>query len=273
MTHFLRELPDAGYFVGQSVPSSLVRNIDEKTRKAFSSTGGTYAPSSPIIIGGAGLELQCGIVIGDAAAVAPGVGQNYVFGDDDYFQFSSPVTRVIDDSPLQLLSNVRTNPRDIRAILTEDDTDTPAMQTRRAGALVRFALRIPNGARLVEVEIGYKIGQVHAGLPQNMPAARVVRIDCDGIDTPYPDQTNLNREPEGWIPTDAAAYFDGLGAFFGDFHTFALTFAPVVRADRSIYDYALEWREESGTGAFADDIGNIISHARLTVLIEDLQPY
>jgi hypothetical protein len=67
----------------------------------------------------------------------------------------------------------------------------------------------------------------------------------------------------------------------GATQTFNLTFnsTPSVQdqADRTTYDYAVEWTEESGTNAF-DDVGSgatgcLLVHHRLTVHLPDLRPY
>lgn len=280
MTHFARELSDAGWYRGLKVPASVLLNIDEKTKKAVSGTGGTYTPSSAIIIGGAGLELQCGALLYGGATVFPAVGKNYQFTDDDYFRFETPLARTIDDSPLLLLGIVTSIPREAMPAIAATGTVTPSLRTRRQGATLRLPLRIPDGARLSGVDVSFKVGVAHANVPTLLPRARVVRIAASGEVTKYPHQSDATADPDGWVPfarpASGAAWYAA-----GALQTLSLTYDATQsvqdQADRSAYDYALEWTEESGTNAFADvasgEMGNHLVHLKLTVHLPDLRPY
>lgn len=277
MSHFTRERNDAGcYYRGYvgagNELATVIRNIDEKTKKAISGTGGTWAPSSAIIIGGAGLELQCGLQLTNATA-APGAGKAFRFGDDDYFQFASPVSRTIDDSPLAVLGAF-TLQREARAWLAVSNSTTPALRTKHAGARLMLPIRIPDGSRLATLQVGFKVGQAHADVPVVLPTARVVRCAADGTIDQYPDNTTATRTPDGWVsPTRPPSGADWYAA--GALQTFDITFDADdgERADTSTYGYAVQWRDESGTNAFADDVGNYLVHLKMTIYSQDLRPY
>lgn len=276
MSHFTRERNDAGYYRGYvgagGELATVLRNIDEKSKKAISGTGGTWAPSSAIIIGGAGMQLQCGMQLTNATA-NPGAGKAFRFGDDDYFQFDAPVARTIDDSPLAICG-VFTLQREARAWMEVASTITPALRTKHAGARLMLPLRIPDGSRLGTLQVAFKVGQSHANVPVALPTARVVRCAADGTIDQYPNNTTATRSPDGWVsparPASGALWYAA-----GALQAFDITFDEVAgeRADTSTYGYAVQWRDESGTDAFADDVGNYLVHLKLTVYQPDLRPY
>lgn len=58
MAHFVRTQSDATWISGYTPPGSDFQSLDQKTFKAVNGDeGGTWAPSSPIIIGGQGQQL------------------------------------------------------------------------------------------------------------------------------------------------------------------------------------------------------------------------
>jgi hypothetical protein len=272
MSNFARERLDSAWYRGLQIPQAVLLNIDEKTKKAVSGTGGTWAPSSAINLGGAGLELQCGMQL-TLATAAPSSGNAFRFGDDDYFNHAALVSRTIDDSPLQILAH-HTLGREARPWAAVATTTTPALRTKRAGAFLRIPIRIPDGSRLSTVAISFKVGQSHANVPATLPSARVVRMSADGLIEQYPNAATTLYEPEGWVspalPVSGVAWY-AAGALQTLTLTYSYLLAPV--ADTSVYSYAVEWREEEGTGAFTDAVGNYLVHLKQTVYSADLRPY
>jgi len=272
MSHFERELTNAGWYRGLKVPETVIRNIDQKTLLAVSGTGGTWAPSSPIILGGEGLELQCAMLLSGAASVLPAVGKNYVFGDDDYFKFDSLRTRIINDSPQLLLAKDQLQ-REARPWGTTS-TLAPSLRTKRANAHLLMPIRIPDGSFLSTVEIGFKVGQSHASVPANLPKARVVRIGRDGVLQQHPNPISSVYDPDGWIqfpvPASGAAWY-AAGAL--QTMTLSYDYAKTEAANTSLYGYAVEWYDEWGTGSFPNDVGNYLIYFKLTVYEADTRPY
>lgn len=274
MTAFVRERSDADWYRGLKIPASVLLNIDEKTKKAISGTGGTWTPSAAIILGGAGLELQCGMQLSGGATVYPGVGKNYKFGDDDYFTFAAPVSRVIDESPMSV--RAMSFPREMKPV-GSTVTSAHCFQMRRLGARARFPLKIPDGARLNTARVVFRVAIAHANVPDYLPKARVVRITAAGVVSKYPHQSNATAEPDGWVrfarPATGADWYAA-----GAQQNLDITFdssdsTTVSRADTSLYSYALEWWDEHGTNAFTADDGSLIDHLVLTVVSPDLRPY
>jgi hypothetical protein len=272
MSHFTRERTDAAWYRGLKIPHTVIRNIDEKTKLGVSGNGGSWAPSSAIIIGGAGLELQSDILLSGTAKAQPGTGKNFVFGDDDYFRFSASRTRIIHDSPLLTLSK-ETLQREARP-WSSVSTAVPSLRTKRPNARVVCPLRIPDGGRLSEIVIGFMVGQSHADVPTILPKARAIRIAADGTFTQHPYPTTSGHDPDGWVvpatPVSGAAWYNG-----GAIQTLTLTYDQTLLpgADTSLYGYAVEWVEESGTNAFADDVGNHLVYFKTTVYVDDMRPY
>lgn len=272
MTHFLRERSDADWYRGLKVPETVIRNIDEKSALAVSGTGGSYAPSSPIYLGGAGLELQGSMTLSGTAAVFPAVGKNYKFGDDDYFKFTTLRARTIVDSPQLLLSKDQLQ-REARPWGTTG-TVAPSLRTKRANAHLLMPIRIPDGSFLYAVEIGFKVGQTHANVPANLPRARVVRITRDGVIQQHPNPASTVFDPEGWnqfpVPASGAAWYAA-----GVLQTMTLSYDYTVteRADTSLYAYAVEWYDEWGTNSFPNDLGTDLIYLKITVYQSDVRPY
>lgn len=286
MARFDRERSDADWYLGLPVPAVVLRNIDEKTKKAVAETGGSWAPTTPIQIAGAGMEFQCSVRFEGSGVLVPAAGKVFRFGADDYFTHDPihalsathgpGIKRDRVNSFLNLLTRLSSLPREATAAVGADDTAQPAMLTRRPGAFIRFPLLLPDGARLESVNINFRVGQAHAEPPELMPRARVVRIDRDGVVTPYPLLLALmNASADGWLtPTDlvtgAQWYNSGLQK---NFPTFLFDPLNGPRADRSIYDYALEWHEERGANTFTNGAGNYLMNMIVRYWMADLRPY
>ena len=271
MTAYTRERSDADWYRGLKIPAVVIRNIDEKTEKAVTGRGGVWAPSSPIIIGGEGIELQCAMLL-SGATVAPAAGKAIRFGDDDYFVHGTPQTRTIDQSPWELLATER-RPRVAVPICDTTIAVVPFLRTVRAGALLRLLLRIPDNSIVTSLAIDFIVGQAHANVPTHLPKARLVRIAADGTITPYPSPTSSIVDNDGWVepalPGSGAAWYAA-----GAVQTLTLSYSITgAVTDTDTYAYALEWKEENGTNAFTDYIGNILQHVRFTVTQSELSPY
>lgn len=279
MAHFARERTDGDWYRGLKVPQTVIRNIDEKTKKAVSGAGGSYSPSSAIVIGGAGIELQCNLKLATSATTFPAAGKNYIFGDDDYFQYETHLDRYLQNSAL-LFHVGGAIPREARCYWdSAAPTVAPTINTLRPLAFLRMPIRVANGARFAAINVYFKVGVSHASVPQYLPRARAVRIKADGTVEKLPSQTGT-ANLDGWIsptrPATGADWYDS-----GNTKTLTLSFDSVngERVDRSLYDYAVEWYDEGGTGAFdnftgtsAVEQGNYIMMIEVRAKRPDLRP-
>jgi hypothetical protein len=268
MAHFTRELSDAGWYRGLKVPQTVIRNIDEKTKKAVSGTGGTYNPAAAIIIGGAGIELQSQLSVGSSAAF-PGAGKNFIFGDNDFFQYESPVTKVV-TTPSAVVS-YWTTPRQFLYRYSENLAQKPALQSRQPGASMRFPLRIPNGSVLSSVSLKLIVGTSHTNPPQYMPRMRIVRVTAAGVVEKHPNVSTASADADGWVQFTRPAT-GTLWVNSGNPNTLTIEFSTLsmLRSDVSTYGYHAEYRDEYGTDAKA---GNVILGFDASVLIQDIRPY
>lgn len=282
MANFTRERTDRDWYRGLKIPHTVIRNIDEKTKKAVSGTGGNYNPSSLLTIGGAGLELQgtLNMLLGKAQPTV------FRFGDDDYFKHRRPVIRTILESCTVLLANII--PREFGNDSTVAMANQPFILTRRNGSFLRIPLRIPDGAKLEQVTLSFAIGVEHANVPANLPKMRVVRIKRDGTIEKYPGDVSLMTslallvDDDGWLtmtrPASGVLYYNG-----GAVQTMSITFNPVIDAaiDTTQYAYALEFVDEWGTNSFNDMNGGaaiaVQSNKLFTIAMKihhlDLRPY
>ncbi len=277
MAHFERERTDARWYQGLLVPPETLLNIDEKTKKAISGTGGTHTPSAPVIIGGAGLELQSAVQFSGTAAAFPATGKNYTFGDDDYFKYANEQTLTVDDAPFLAGQHLELHARQARLVIVPTH-----LQFIRTGARVRLPLRLPDGARLVEVVLRFIVGSAHTSVPEFLPTARVVRIDKNGVVEPHPTFGSA-ADPNGWHQPIVRAPASGANWYLAatlQTMTLPFNYVDAIRADRSTYDYALEWVDEHGDGAynplppFGDPAnGNRLFQILVTYRITDLRPY
>lgn len=270
MANFTRERTDADWHRGLKVPHLVIRNIDEKTKKAVSGSGGTYNLSGATIdIGGAGIELQSALRLSGGAVAIPSGSKVFRFGDDDYFKHGVAQSRSIQVSPLQLIAGDQVP----RTWYIQDLTNVgvnPAPTFRRARAIGRFPVPIPDGAILTTLTIVFAVSQSHANVPQLMPAARVIRIDANGDITKLPLSVDSNEDPDGWRaverPASGAAWYNS-----GNDQSFTRGYSGAGEpADSSRYGYFLEWREEAGSSSAP---GTRISRFSMTVLQRDLRPY
>lgn len=282
MANFVRERSDRDWYRGLKIPHTVIRNIDEKTKKAVSGTGGNYNPSSLLTIGGAGLELQgtLNMLLGKAQPTV------FRFGDDDYFKHRRPVIRTIVESCTVLLANII--PRECGNDSTVTMANQPFILTRRNAAFLRFPLRIPNGTRLEQVLLSFAVGVAHANVPANLPKIRVVRISRDGTiekfagDTSIMSSFALSVDSDGWLimnrPASGAAYFNA-----GNPQTLSITFNPVIDEiiDTTQYAYALEFVDEWGANSYNDMNGGtaiaVQANKLFTISMKvhhyDLRPY
>ena len=271
MAHFTRELTDAAWYHYRTVDATILRNIDEKTKKAISGSGGTYTPTAAIIIGGDGIELQCKAVVGSGAVAQPGAGKFFIFGDDDYFTHSTPTARIIRQNVLENLSGYASFQGEAQPWMDNVLTVVPSLRFMRQAGFVRIPLRLPDGAILTQVTIGFKVGQSHANVPQHLPRARIVRVLKDGTIEPLPNPTDPS-DFNGWhspdTPASGAAWYNA-----GALQTLTFDYGGNEKIDTDTYGYALEFKEEHGTNAYTDENGNILVYIEFNVTLADLRPY
>ena len=246
MAHFLRTLAD--WLTGTVPTEAHFDHLDDKTFKAINGDeGGTWNPTLPIQIAGAGLKLNGGAasphqVTGagstfdvDAGAILRtklGGGGRIQLADNDWVTFSSPRTREIvfgwDPSGAP--------PTGWGAYLTR-------LESSATGVHIFIPIPTHNGARLAAVILNYSILSSH--FPEyklGMSVMRVHRFTGTSEDL----STSAVHYAQG---TDAASYY--LGGAHADL-TYLTNQNDTINS--ASYRYYAKIVEESGVGSASGNV-------------------
>lgn len=255
MAHHNREQDDAAY---NNVPlsSSTLRNLDEKTKKNIGGhTGGTWAPTSPIVIGGAGLQLLGPSTL-PSATITTSPGKHITHGRldaDDYITLASShlgesrwAEGCCDTFVASSRSTVALQTSVASGIIA-------AAQPRVPGARFFMPVRVHHGATVSSFILAFVIVYAHATVPVVAPKMRVVRIDAAGNVEPL-RQNATDTDADGFMNILSSG--STLSTYEGG-HIEQLFIYNPDRADRTTVDaskyvYMAEIVEESGVGAFSN---------------------
>lgn len=261
MAHHQRELTDHEWAHVMLDPQVMI-NLDEKTKKAINgASGGTWAPSAAIEIGGAGIDLlgPAGMS-GASSGIRTAAGKHIVHGrldDEDFIALHADH----EDATRQLNAFVAPASGDYANISQDGSPVINDAQTRRTG--VRFfsaPLRVHNGGTIASVELFFVVSAAHASVPEMRPRLRIVRVDKGGMIEPLriAADTDLDGFVLLGVDTSAADYVASNGVQ-------TATYTPNVTGrdlvDTSKYVYLAEIIEESGTGAVGKNrFGTLTTH-------------
>ena len=253
MTHFARERNDAGYhrgYVGAGNElATVLKNIDEKTRKSINGDeGGAWSPSSQIVIGGAGVGIGGPwSMSGAGVTVTTATDKPITFGKGDaldYFGYDSSHSGA---APALYVP--------FRGGFSAVKSDQPAssggsLLAATTGSRFWTPLRVYSGApQISTVTVTFRVNEGHALVPQKLPRMRVFAVASDGSVTPLraPDATT-DLEGFQFFPTPAsgAAWTAG-----GADQTWPYTCNVARVIDSAAELYGIEFVEESGTNSWA----------------------
>jgi hypothetical protein len=281
-----RILPDSRYVNGAVIPASYFQALDSAQFAAINAdTGGTWSPSSPITIGGAGMRASGPWSFGAAPAieVTSGAPERITHGDSDWIQLGSGhagASRAIYTSLGPAADTSYWTPGNAANGRPWIGYQSPSHGAKVydsasafvGGARLAVPLRVHNGAKLTEVDFYWKCGDAHSGgMPSSVPQIRVIRLDMFGNVAPLCQTTTTSGwMGSGWLTitsaTTTGAYYSGGVAQFGIY--------PVDAAfelvDTSQYAYVAQVIDEAGSGAKS---GNIFIAAKAACSsIPDLRP-
>lgn len=173
----------SGEWFPETVPTARdMRALDLAASKTIDGdNGGTWAPTKPIIVGGAGLKLNAG-AFGNANSIEGGVvtssGGRLVLADNDFPLVSPSRTRSI-VVPLQTMRFDEVN-----AYQVEIAAGALGGITFPYGSTGGFfpQLAIPSrsfhrGATLLSASLSFRVGFRHSTVPATMPAFRLTRTE------------------------------------------------------------------------------------------------
>ena len=257
MAHHTRELSDENWLIAP-LDATVIRNLDEKTKKNVSGVGGgLYEPTAPIAIGGAGMRLlgPYNQLTGASSSIETGPNKHIVHArldGDDYIALDPDHP----DTLRALTTNVGPVGCDFAFVVQDNLFGSPGVTTRRTGVAFWSApIRVHNKGRLLSFDLSWAVTQSHASVPASRPQFRVVRVDRKGKVEPL--RIASDTDPNGFIllgdPTSGAAYSASTNPQFANY---AVNQTALAKVDTSQYVYHAEFVEESGTNSFTSTNGN-----------------
>ena len=261
MAHFVRTQPDATWKRGYLTLGSDLRAIDQKTADALNGDeGGSWSPSTPIVIGGAGVGV-CGLWTMGGGARVRTVGTSLsriVFGKlttDDAFLIDpghAGYNRVL----LTYFSHGRSDTPKYAFL----ESTLATIRTDLAGTYVTSPLRVHDRSIVTDVTILFVVGTAHANVPEYLPRFRIARVSATGVVESL-RASDATTDADGFQffaprPSTGALWYAGGGA-----QQFVYTCNQKNVVDLENYHYILELQDERGADAYAPTNGNVFLSA------------
>lgn len=261
--------PDTFYVNGTPIPASYFQAIDTAQFQAINGNdGGTWTPSSPLVIGGAGAwacSATWQLNVSPAIKTPLGSGVRITHGDSDWIWLGSGHAGASRNLRTSLALAADTSfsagaasglPTVTAHVVSHGaQTTTSAGASYAGGARLAMPIRVHNGATLTEVDFYLIVGSSH--LPATFPAIRVVRVDTAGNAVPLcntPSTTGFLGA--GWLaflwpnPPNAPSYYAA-----GVVQTSPYPVdASLQLVDTSRYAYVAQVIDEGGAGAAGGNI-------------------
>lgn len=260
MARFSRSIPDSVLARGIALVGTQMDALDETTYRSLNGDGGgTWSPTSPINIDGAGMMATGPWIVTGAADVK---ASEFEFGEGSsadawrldaghparnvtlYTQFVENFTLVPDDIGYWHAPWMYTGPAAYGITTTIYSTSEG----------LRFAapLMVYDGALLTTVAIYMRVTSNH-GPPQYLPRMRVVAHDGEGNVIKMRPQSS-DTDSDGFINWSPAPATGTSWYSSGNTQTFTYTCTQNNVIDISKYFYYVEIIEEYGTSSYA--VGN-----------------
>lgn len=188
MAHETRTQPDGTWITGYQIPRADFEDLDAKQFRGINGDrGGAYAPTAPIVIGGAGLACTGPLSIRGAGALTIAGSATVVLGDDDYPELAeghAGRSRVLLQSTLPFMT-VGGYPWAVSVSRTFAGAQPIALTLRDSGGVDRAPeflcnLRVHDGATLEKVVFTFRVPEKRGAAPATMPQFRVFRRDVNG---------------------------------------------------------------------------------------------
>lgn len=259
MTHYTRIWPDSVLKRGLVLTGQNLIDLDNQTVGAVNGDdGGSWSPTSQIIIGGKGVRVHAPFIMsGSNVQALFGFGVHLTFGRGDAKDYFSITVLNYAHSPFSYTP------------FTSYASATPfagavvngiSVRGKVKGATLRIPLNVYScDGKINEVSLNWRVGESHANVPQYVPKMRVIAVDLDG--TVFPLRTlDATTDANGFqyidtISTTGTIYY-GSGANKGFTYTTTVNF-PL---DGSKYQYFVEIIEESGASSWSTT-GNLYTGA------------
>lgn len=243
----LRLNPDYFYVNGVAIPASYFQGLDTaQTQAVDGDTGGTWNPSSPIYVGGAGIGLSgASLISGGSLIQTPvGSGVRVTLAANDAIKLNASnaaASRTVRTSGGRFVDASSGASQPVQL-----DVATGGAKCFGAGSRFLLPLRVHDGATLVGLAMtAIIVGPSNRTLPASQPLLRVYTLDVFGNITPLLAST----PPGGWLQFAVAQ------ASYGA-HTVALTYTFTTPAviSASTLAYVAEVSDESGNNSVPGNI-------------------
>ena len=218
-------------------PKRLAQLDDYQAKAINGDAGGTWTPTSPIILGGAGLTLagSGGTVSAIVGGVKTQSGGKLVLGNNDFPTFSASRTRTIVMPIVPAMQGFGSG------VDSDADPTFGCLRTLCNLAGTKIVVPIPkrylhNGATLSTVTLAFRIGQPHGAPPGVQPGMTVLRVSTSGVSAALNSTALLQMSA-----ANADAYY-----FKGNAQTLAYTCNQNNVIDTTQYQYVFTWTEEAG---------------------------
>lgn len=250
-----RIFADTFYVGGVPIPSSYFQTVDTNQAAALNGdAGGSYTPTSPIAVNGAGFWACGPWGFSSGAIKSPsGSGKRFILGDGDHFVLkaghsgasrnitvSGDLAVDVSGGPSKMLMNAATLGRRNWAV--------SALGSPASGGHLLYPLTVHDGATLTSVVFTFVVTATHVGVPAQLPAFRLYAVTPAGVVTVL--STIAAGNSSGFVvfnptPANAAAWNNGAAA-----QTFTVNVdggGTVV--DTSQFLYFADVADEAGTNA------------------------
>lgn len=242
-----------------------IRALDENTKKLLNGDeGGSWSPSSPIVIGGAGLRiLGRGAITGPGLAGALGViaspsapVRHGRLEADDYIWFTEVRTYTVSALVMAAAGD---------HALVMQNVSVGGAETRAHSSRWLSSLRVHDGATLSKVRCAWIVTENHSNVPEARPKMRVVRVSATG--QPEPLRFGADTDSEGFIFMGSAASASAYNASNDpQVAEYEINVSQRATIDTSRFRYYAEFIEESGAGAFTEGTSNGNHYYALTAV-------
>lgn len=230
------------------------QDLADKAFKAINGDkGGTWAPSSPIVVNSSGLVVTGPTKVNYGGRILSTAGSRFLLGDNEWPKLgpNHPGRKRVIRSPMVTRLGTHyhfaESPDYVGSLqtmaLTTHQTFVKAMPLDQPQC--HIPLRVHDGARLVSVDVHFRVPLPRAKAPFRMPRFRVLRADKDGkLDSLRAPSATV--DVDGWssLPrvTSGDAWYAG-----GAAQSFTFTCDQNHTIDTSQWVYYLEICEEVGT--------------------------
>lgn len=255
MSHFTRTQTTSTWTVSGAGGYVTLQNdwqslADKVFKTVNGDKGGTWAPSSPIVVNSSGMLVSSQAVINFGGKLKTTSGARFVLGNGEYPKLSTSHvgrTRTIRQSLLDCQSSPRYHWGSAADYIGSIQTIACTIVTSSGLEQPKCAipLRVHDGARMTSATLIFRIPTERTQIPKAMPRMRFIRVDKDGrieslqSATQGTDVDGYSSQP---LVKSGGEWFNN-----GEAQSWTVQFDQNHTIDTSLYMYYAQIIEEVGT--------------------------